>query len=214
MKEDPASSIDASPGKNRDGAAIPRAGIKIEVRVEDAAWLRLDFDPQELADPLVVESLAVATSGTGLPDFPVEVEVGILFTGDRQMKRLNATHRGVDRPTNVLAFPIAASRQDLAAELERTPTGGAVVLGDVVLALGTILEECERGGKLLTDHLSHLIVHGVLHLLCFDHIDDDEAAAMEVLEIRILEGMGISNPYNIGLDSAGLLARKATRNGG
>ncbi|HEY0107701.1 MAG TPA: rRNA maturation RNase YbeY [Rhizomicrobium sp.] len=105
----------------------------------------------------------------------------ILLTDDAQLKALNRDFRGKDKPTNVLSFPAAAN--------------GDSYLGDVALAYGTTQAEARGAGKRFADHATHLVVHGVLHLLGHDHEGDEEARAMEALEIAILAGLGIADPY-------------------
>ena len=101
------------------------------------------------------------------------------------MRRLNRDYRGKDKPTNVLSFP---RRRLLAGRL-------GPLLGDIVLAAETVAREAEDEGLALDDHLTHLIVHGFLHLLGYDHEDEAEAAVMEGLETAILGGLGIADPY-------------------
>lgn len=112
------------------------------------------------------------------------VEISIVLADDNFVQNLNKTYRGKNKPTNVLSFP-----QD--------PEPGAeeINLGDVVLAYQTVKKEAQSQGKSFMDHTSHLLVHGILHLLGHDHENDDEAEEMESLEIKILEKLGIKNPY-------------------
>jgi probable rRNA maturation factor len=111
--------------------------------------------------------------------------VSIVLTDDAEQRRLNRTWRGADAPTNVLAFPLAGA----------APPGAPVLLGDVVLAFETVAREAAEQKKPLADHLRHLVVHGVLHLLGFDHRTDTEAAIMEARETEILAGLGVPDPY-------------------
>jgi len=99
------------------------------------------------------------------------------------VRDLNRTWRGKDSPTNVLAFPAGAARV----------VGQPALLGDVIVAFGVASDEAGDGS--LSDHIAHLVVHGTLHLLGYDHQDDDEAEEMETLETRILAGMGVDDPY-------------------
>src|SRR6516164_590139 len=116
------------------------------------------------------------------------VELGIVLDDDAGQRRLNRDHRGRDAPTNVLAFP--------AWEPEaRLPPGAPLLLGDVVLALETVMREAAEQEKPVADHLSHLTVHGVLHLCGYDHIGEAEAASMESLERSILAELGVPDPY-------------------
>jgi probable rRNA maturation factor len=112
-------------------------------------------------------------------------EISMLLCDDARIRVLNAQWRGIDKPTNVLSFP-AADPDDL----ETAP-----LLGDIAIALETVVREAEAEQKAFRDHYTHLVVHGVLHLLGFDHEMDEEAEEMETTERRILAGLGIADPY-------------------
>lgn len=116
-------------------------------------------------------------------------EVSVLLAGDAFVRSLNRDYRGQDKATNVLAF--AAQEGDGPGP----QPGATVMLGDVVVAYGTAAREAAREGKSLGDHLSHLVVHGVLHLMGHDHDTDRKARAMERLEAKVLAGIGIADPY-------------------
>ena len=118
-------------------------------------------------------------------------QICIALSDDAHVRRLNATYRGKDKPTNVLSFPAGGDAQELDAQ--------AVFLGDVVLALETIAAEAADLGLTPLHHLQHLAIHGVLHLNGYDHETDEDAAIMEGLEIEILAGLGIPSPYAQGL---------------
>lgn len=142
----------------------------IEVEVEDEAWT------VALPDAVaVVERAASAALGA------VEGDVVVLLTDDAAVRALNARFRDRDRPTNVLSFPAAES--------------AAPHLGDLVLALGVCAAEAGPQGKSLADHLTHLTIHGVLHLLGRDHVDEVEAEAMEAEERSLLASLGVADPY-------------------
>ncbi|MEZ5668424.1 MAG: rRNA maturation RNase YbeY [Alphaproteobacteria bacterium] len=117
-------------------------------------------------------------------------ELTVVFDDDAAVRSLNARWRGKDRPTNVLSFP-AATPAELAAPAAAMP----LLLGDVVLAYETCRAEAEADGKRLADHVAHLVVHGVLHLLGHDHREEAEAERMEALETAILAGLGVADPY-------------------
>jgi probable rRNA maturation factor len=112
--------------------------------------------------------------------------VHILFTDDAAMRVINEEWRGKDKPTNVLSFPAAP---------QPVPKGEVAHLGDLVLAWETVSSEATIQGKTTADHISHLIVHGLLHLLGLNHEIESDAEAMEAREIATLAGLGIANPY-------------------
>lgn len=109
--------------------------------------------------------------------------VAILLTDDAEVQQLNHQYRKKNKPTNVLSFPNGSVE------------GGVIQLGDIAMAYDTLAREAAAQGKPLKHHLTHLTIHGVLHLLGYDHEAESEAEAMESLEIAILGGMGIANPY-------------------
>jgi len=124
-----------------------------------------------------------------IEDAPALFEVSVKFTDDAEVRALNASYRGKDRPTNVLSFPMMS-----AAELAAPPTHGGL-LGDIVLAYETCAREAADKGIAVADHASHLIVHGTLHLLGHDHDDDGPAETMEGIERMALGHIGIADPY-------------------
>ena len=146
----------------------------IEVEVEDAAWTAALPDAAAVA-----ERAAKAALGT------VQGGLVVLLTHDDTIRDLNARFRDRDRATNVLSFPAA----------EMPLPGRAPHLGDLVLAFGVCAAEAAAQGKPLADHLSHLTVHGVLHLLGRDHEADGEAEEMEAEERSILASLGVADPY-------------------
>ena len=142
---------------------------------------------QDIADaiPLVSEVEAWANavlSHEGISD----LEVTVRFTDEDESQSLNSEYRGKDRPTNVLSFPFEA------------PPGIEInLLGDLVICAPVISREAKEQGKQVRDHYAHMTVHGVLHLLGYDHMEDAEAQEMESKEIAILAQLGIENPYEI-----------------
>ncbi|HEY1072984.1 rRNA maturation RNase YbeY [Brevundimonas sp.] len=142
----------------------------IEIEVEDAAWTAALPD----AEATVMRAAAAALGA-------VEGDLVVLLTDDAGVQDLNARFRDRDRPTNVLSFPAAES--------------AFPHLGDVVLGYAYCAAEAETQGKSLSDHLSHLVVHGVLHLLGRDHEAEAEAEEMEAEEREILAALGVADPY-------------------
>ncbi len=116
-----------------------------------------------------------------------KAELSLVLGGDPLVRRLNRRWRGHDRATNVLSFPAGPA----------AGSAGPVLLGDVVLAYETVAREATAQSKALAAHLSHLVTHGVLHLLGFDHETDAEARRMEALERRILARLGVADPYRV-----------------
>jgi probable rRNA maturation factor len=160
--------------------------------VIDVAWLCAAWRPvcpsaEDLARTAARLALSRGDAGFSIAQHTT-VELAISLADDAAQQRLNRDWRGVDQPTNVLAFP--AWNPDTPI-----PPGAPLLLGDVVLAFETAAREADEQGKPLSDHLSHLIVHGVLHLLGYDHVTEAEAVAMESLEKSILASLGVPDPY-------------------
>ena len=121
------------------------------------------------------------------------IELSVRLAGDEEVRGLNAHWRGKDKPTNVLSFPMAEPYQ-----LEQADeTGPAIMLGDIVLAHGVCEREAAEKGVGLNQHTTHLLVHGTLHLLGYDHQAETDAAEMEAREARALARLGIANPYGV-----------------
>jgi probable rRNA maturation factor len=160
------------------------AALLVEVALACDEWLTACPDAAALAEAAADAALAgrVRRPGGGPP------VIDVVLTDDVEQRQLNRDWRGVDAPTNVLAFPAWNPEAPL-------PPGAPLLLGDVVLAFETAAREADEQGKPLSDHLSHLIVHGVLHLLGYDHATETEAVAMESLETSILASLGVPDPY-------------------
>ena len=116
--------------------------------------------------------------------FKKNILISILFSGDKQVTELNKYYRNINKPTNVLSFPS-----------EETDTKSKIFLGDIIFSSQTIIEEAKRDNKNLEDHLIHLFVHGVLHLLGYEHETEEDAFIMESFEIKVLNNLNIDNPY-------------------
>ena len=122
------------------------------------------------------------------------IEISIRLTSDAEVRTLNKQYRQQDKPTNVLSFPMV--QPDLIATLANTDDG-EVLLGDIVLAYETCAREAAARNVPVQDHATHLIVHGVLHLLGYDHMTDSDAEAMEAIEADIMASLGLHDPYPI-----------------
>ncbi len=152
----------------------------IDIEIEDDAWA------EALPDAVILVRAAALAALDGADARPKGAGadsglVAVLLTDDEAVAELNAEYRRKAGPTNVLSFPAA-----------QNPEG---FLGDLALAYGVCAREAEQQNKSLADHLQHLVAHGVLHLVGYDHMNEDEAADMEGLERRILAGLGVPDPY-------------------
>ena len=142
-----------------------------------------DVDQHSLPSRAVLRSWARKS----LKAMHVIGDLGIRFVDGTESKTLNSAYRKKDKPTNVLSFPYGWE----CPETKRT------ILGDLVLCTDVLQQEATAQGKSLEQHLAHLLIHGLLHLIGFDHQTDDEAATMEQKEIEILEQFGFPNPYGV-----------------
>lgn len=149
-------------------------------------------DWEELAERAARAAIA-ATPHAGLIDTAAAIELSIRLTSDAEVQTLNRDYREKDAPTNVLSFPML--QPDLIDVVTANSDDGEVLLGDIVLARETCAAEAAARGIPLADHAAHLIVHGTLHLLGHDHIDDHEAEVMETIERNVLRTLGLHDPY-------------------
>jgi probable rRNA maturation factor len=170
--------------------------MTLEIALDaDEEWDSSDGGPFDW-EPLARRAATAAIAESTFPDLADSerpVEISITLTGDEEVRTLNAKWRGKDKPTNVLSFPMADER-----DLSRTTIADSeLLLGDIILARGVCEAEASEKGVSVEDHAAHLLVHGTLHLLGYDHQRDDEAAEMEQREVRALERLGIGNPYEV-----------------
>jgi probable rRNA maturation factor len=166
----------------------PDGPSTVALTIEAPAWRKHLPDPEGLCRRVLAATLDRAPTSPWL----ARAEVGVLLADDATVRRLNAEHRGEDRATDVLSFP---TFEQILEEAPGQLPPGPVPLGDVVLALETVRAEAEAERKPLLDHVSHLLVHGSLHLLGYDHQTGADAARMEGLERAILAQLGIADPY-------------------
>lgn len=163
----------------------------VDTVLEDPRWQ--DFGLASLAETAARAALAEL----GLA--PDGFQISLLGCDDARIAVLNADFRGKPQPTNVLSWPSEDRAAETPGDPPEPPEPGSAddpeSLGDIAIAWETCAREAAEQAKPMADHVTHLIVHGVLHLLGYDHIDDDDATVMESLEVRILASMGLSDPY-------------------
>jgi len=158
---------------------------------EDDRWLAFGLEP------LAQRSVAAALAVLGLPE--VGFQLVVMGCDDARIATLNADFRGKPLPTNVLSWPA----WDLSAEKDGDPPEAPEIgladapeaLGDIAIAYETCAREATESGKPMADHVTHLIIHGLLHCLGYDHVRDGDAEVMEALEVRILASLGLPDPY-------------------
>ena len=170
----------------------PKDIITVDVVAEE--WLTGFTDIGKVKN-LVISAAESALSTTGPAH---SVEVSILLTDDKEIRALNQNYRDKDMPTNVLSFPISEYGTSIDPSPIQ-PRGFPKLLGDVVVAYETCSKEAESQSRTLGDYLCHMIIHGTLHLLGYDHKNEEEANIMENIERKSLTPLGIKDPYiNIG----------------
>jgi len=172
-----------SPGRNRNSGPMPPLALPIsEVLVVADCW-QTEQEAEAVIHRAINAAAEIADADVG------EAEIAVMLTDDAGIRTLNNNWRGIDKPTNVLSFPALQ------------PTAGAPpdaprMLGDIAIAYETTRKEADDEEKPFDHHLSHLAVHGFLHLIGYDHEKDDDAEAMEGLEREILAQLGIPDPYS------------------
>ncbi len=164
----------------------------VDCLTEDHRWDEVGLEAlAERAAVAVLERLGLE---------PSAYEISLLGCNDARIAELNADFRGKPQPTNVLSWPSAERAAAVAGETPLLPgpaAAGALELGDIAIAWDTCTAEATAAGRALPDHACHLLVHGMLHLLGFDHERDADAALMEGLESEILGKLGIADPYKV-----------------
>jgi probable rRNA maturation factor len=148
--------------------------IIVDVQVQSLLW-----ETEPAAEETLRTAIAIATT-----QVPAEGEVSVVLTDDDAIRALNCQWRSVDKPTNVLSFPFASPY-----------SRSYGMIGDIIIAYETVAREAMEEHKPMLDHLAHLVVHGYLHLMGYDHQNDSEANVMEDLERVILDRLGIVDPY-------------------
>src|SRR6202045_808045 len=174
---------EAISGRQRNSKAMAQFAVPVtEVLVVAACW-QTEPDAEAVIQRAVAAAAEIANADVG------EAELAVMLTDDAGIRTLNGNWRGIDKPTNVLSFPA----------LPPTGPGGPGdaprMLGDIAIAYETTRKEADDEQKPFDHHLSHLAIHGFLHLIGYDHENDDDADAMEALEQEILAQLGIPDPY-------------------
>ncbi len=150
--------------------------LDIAFHVQNPVW-KVKLRPYTKTVQVVLEA---ALSEVKLENKKINFEIAVVLADDAFVQNLNKQYRGKNKPTNVLSFPASLEEGEL---------------GDIILAFETIEKEAIEQKKTFRNHTKHLLVHGFLHLLGYDHIEDKQAEVMEKIEIKILKKLGISNPY-------------------
>jgi len=153
--------------------------VSVPINIAEDQWKMVDGLEAKI-EHSVVKACRVCGKGEAR-----DIEVSVLLANDNAIQELNKQYRGKDAPTNVLSFPGICNNEN----------GGPILLGDIILSYETIQKESLKDNKALMDHVTHLVVHGVLHLFGYDHEEEDTAREMEMIEISILKDFGIENPY-------------------
>jgi len=166
--------------------------MMLEVAVEaDEEW-----DSSNSWEKIALSAAQAAIAESAFPDLAAStraVEISVRLTSDEHVRALNSEWRRKDQPTNVLSFPMAEDYE----LRDESVAGRELLLGDIILARGVCGAEAADKGVTVEQHATHLIVHGTLHLLGYDHQGDNDAADMEAREVRALARLGIANPYEV-----------------
>lgn len=161
---------------------------QIDILIEDDRWQALDLSA------LVTRAVHAVLDHAGLQN----VELSLLACDDARIMTLNTDFRDKPTPTNVLSWPeedLSATQDGDAPRAPSPDPNGTICLGDIALAYDTCTREADVQGKPMRDHVTHLLVHGTLHLLGYDHMRDADAAVMESLEVKLLGNLGVPDPY-------------------
>jgi probable rRNA maturation factor len=165
--------------------------IEVDISIPEPSWEETCPDSETIVTRAIEAVIAHSPVAKKLITSGVEPEISVVLANDDLIHTLNREYRDKDNPTNVLSFAMLDG--DNGWEAPNHP--GPCVLGDLVLAFETVKRESEAESKSFDDHFMHLVIHGMLHLLGYDHIEDREAEVMESIEIQILKDMNIKNPY-------------------
>jgi probable rRNA maturation factor len=173
-----------------DPAGSLRIHLTADIDIDQAVWASAGAGLDALCRKMARSAFERVQDDLDFGDPSIsEAELSLRLTSDREVQQLNHQFRGIDKPTNVLSF----------AALDHTgpalPDGAPVFLGDIAIAAETVAREASEQDKPVTEHLAHLVIHGTLHLLGYDHEAEEEALEMEALERDVLKQHGIDDPY-------------------
>jgi len=166
--------------------------ITIDIAIKDQSWLK-EIDNIEHFLEKTINNLAQYTSLNKLIKNKTEIELSILLTNDQEIKSLNKNYRNKNKATNTLSFPLISRDEKITENI----FDNFIAIGDIIFSLETIKKEADSQNKKFQHHFTHLLLHSLLHLIGYDHQNDQEAQKMEDLEINILKKLAINNPYNI-----------------
>ncbi len=165
--------------------------VKTDIIIAEKLWKK---DPN--ISKKIKSLIKIIVPQTSLAQLKTATEISILLTNDTQIQELNKNYRQKNKPTNVLSFPLLDGKKIKNGNFNKLDlSADYLALGDIVISYQTVLKESEEQNKTFENHLTHLIIHSLLHLIGFDHEQERMAKIMEDLEVEILQKMGIKNPY-------------------
>lgn len=170
------------------------ARLRTVVRIDHEGWLTKIPDAAQLSRKAARKGWALGRKALDASHIlsgklPGPVEISVLLSDDGTVRSLNRDHRKKDTATNVLSFP---------GDVDSTFPGSEILLGDIILAWQTVESEAQQEKKPVAEHMMHLVIHGVLHLIGYDHECDEDAAVMECLEVSCMANLGLADPYATG----------------
>lgn len=164
--------------------------IDIDLLIDDNSW---KFE-KSIDESLMEDIFQRVQEYLKIPIHNNTIEISITLTDDNKIRTLNKDYRHKDRPTNVLTFSLYEKKSDILNDIQKLP---CMALGDIIFSFDTIKKESKEQNKSFIDHFTHMLVHSYLHLFGYDHISKKDEREMETMEIEILEGLGIGNPYEV-----------------
>jgi probable rRNA maturation factor len=170
--------------------------MEIDILIEEDLWLQNNQDIAKKITNLLEKIIQQTSLHKFIQNNDLLAEIAVILTNDDKIWQLNKEYRHRDKPTNVLSFPALDGSKIKNGQLENLEILSPILpLGDIVISYQTLKKECSEQNKIFDQHLTHLLTHSLLHLIGFDHENDEDAEVMENLEIKILAQMGIDNPY-------------------